>query len=209
VQRLAATTALGLLLAGLLAAPGAMAGTEGGSCPGISAGSVSKVFGLAHVAMHSPETPPPGNTAGVVATICRIVAWNGATPKGRRAVRQKLLSGQGAGIIVQAHKEETASEYAKEWREHGFEHTLSVIEVGHHRATKIFGGSNFDPPNFGADFARGWVAVKNRVKGATGLWWTTEPNDIWTVSIEVAKGKNGPALISEFGESVVPSFGIE
>lgn len=35
MRRLAARTALGLLFVGLLAAPNAMAGEEGGSCPGM------------------------------------------------------------------------------------------------------------------------------------------------------------------------------
>jgi hypothetical protein len=106
--------------------------------------------------------------------------------------------------VIDAWSEAGGSPNAEEWRETGFNRTLAMIYGSSHAVTKAAGGSNFDPPTYGAEIARGWQYARGGASDAIGLWYSAGTFGIVDITMSAGSRKSDITLVQNLGKFVVP-----
>jgi hypothetical protein len=178
------------------------AGADAAGCPLIKNSSIASASGLEHVFVIVPGGH--GGGGGEEKIICRIGAYSGAKPTTTKMAEEKQRSGAFVIGVIDGWGEASNSPNAEEWRETGFNRTLAMIYGSSHAVTKAAGGSNFDPPGYGAEIARGWQYERGGASGAIGLWYSASTFGIVDITMSAGSRKSDIALVQNLGKFVVP-----
>ncbi len=108
-SRTARAVIVTLALASATAALGVSAPAAGAeNCPYIGVSAIASAFHLKNATAFLVQGPEQPEYAAYRFSLCRAVAWSGATPKNEAQAQAKIHNGEAAGVVIKPRRKSAA-----------------------------------------------------------------------------------------------------
>jgi hypothetical protein len=200
--------AVAIAVAVAFAVAGLSAASAGATnCPYISSSRLAAAVGLQKATAFLVEGPEQPQYAAYRFSLCRAVAWSGATPTSEAQAQAKINSGKAVGIVIKTDEEVGGTQEEIESWHKDFEQQTEDFHVGGYALIKAFHGTFFFPKAFGAPANWAYEAVQKGRRGVNGIWYSDNQHDYITIGITESKHKLGRKSLERIAATAVPGFG--
>lgn len=191
-----------------VAVAGSSAASAGATnCPYISSSKLAAAFGLQNGTAYLAKGPEQLEFTAYQFSLCRAVAWSGATPANEAQAEAKLKSGQGAAIVIKTSEEFGGTqEEIEKWHKEYEQQTEDFHKSGFGLAQAEH-GDIFIPAAFGAPSEFGFEAVVKGQRGVSGIWYSDSQHDYITIAITGSKRRSTRKALERIAKTAVKSFG--
>jgi hypothetical protein len=199
-------------VAGVIAAAFGVAGSSAASagatnCPYITSSKLASAFGLKNATAYLAKGPEHLEFTAYQFSLCRAVAWSGATPSSPSQAQAKVNSGQGAAIVIGTDEEVGGTqEQVEKWHKE-YEQQTEAFHASGFALVHAHHGNIFIPPAFGAPSEFGFEAVVKGTREVGAIWYSDSQHDYITIAITGSKQRSSRKSLEKIAKTAVPGFG--
>jgi hypothetical protein len=209
-SRKVCSIAVASAIAAAFAAAGSSAASAGATnCPYITSSKLAAALGLRNATAYLAKGPEHLEDTAYQFSLCRAVAWSGATPSSPSQAQAKVNSGQGAAVVIKTNEElggtqEEIEKWHKEYEQQteAFHASGFALVNAHHGNSSIF-----IPAAFGAPSEFGFEAVVKGTREVSAIWYSDSQHDYITIGITGSKQRSTRKSLEKIAKTAVPGFG--
>jgi hypothetical protein len=193
-----------------IAVIGSSAASAGATnCPYISSSKLAAALGLQKATAYLAKGPEQLENTAYQFSLCRAVAWSGATPASEAQAQAKIKSGQGAAVVIKTNEEMGGTqEEIEKWHKEYEQQTEAFHASGFALVHAHHGNSNiFIPQAFGAPSEFGFEAVVKGQREVSAIWYSDSQHDYITIGITGSKQRSSRKSLEKIAKTAVPGFG--